>query len=81
LVHTSVPVEHPVSGVHEDKSENKKKGETIHTERSNEVFRTIDLPADVDPDKVKTILSHGELEITLPKKEIGKKIAIEQKAA
>jgi len=70
-----------ISGKREEKSEDKKKGQTVYSERSNEVFRTVDLPADVDPDKVKTILSHGELEITLPKKEIGKKIAIEQKAA
>jgi len=70
-----------ISGKREEKSEDKTKGQTVYSERSNEVFRTVDLPADVDPDKVKTILSHGELEITLPKKEIGKKIAIEQKAA
>jgi HSP20 family protein len=70
-----------ISGMHEEKSEDKKKGETVYSERSDQVCRTINLPAEVDPDKVKKTLSKGELEITLPKKEIGKKIAIEQKAA
>lgn len=68
-----------ISGMHEEKSENKKKG--VYSERSDQVCRTINLPADVDPDKIKKTLSKGELEITLPKKEIGKKITIEQKAA
>jgi len=45
------------------------------------VFRTIDLPVEVDPDNVKATLSKGELEITLPKKEIGKKVVVEQKIA
>jgi len=70
-----------ISGMHEEKSENKKKGETVYSERSDQVCRTIDLPAEVDPGKVKTTLSKGELEITLPKKEIGKKIATEEKVA
>ena len=70
-----------ISGKREEKSENKKKGETVYSERSNQVFRTIDLPADVDPDKVNATLSKGEFEITLPKKEIGKKITGEEKVA
>lgn len=70
-----------ISGKREEKSEDKKKGATVYSERSTEVFRTVDLPADVDPDNVKATLSKGELEITLPKKEIGKKVTIEEKAA
>jgi len=70
-----------ISGEREEKSESKKKGERVYSERSDQVFRTLDLPADVDPDKVKATLSKGELEITLPKKEMGKKIAIEEKVA
>ena len=70
-----------ITGKREEKSEDKKKGETVYSERSNQVFRSIALPADVDPDKVKATLSKGELEITLPKKEIGKKITVEAKAA
>ena len=70
-----------ITGKREEKSEDKKKGQTVYSERSNEVFRTIDLPVEVDPDKVKATLSKGELEITLPKKEIGKKVVVEQKIA
>jgi len=70
-----------ITGKREEKSEEKQKGETVYSERSNEVFRTIDLPVEVDPDKVKTTLNKGELEITMPKKEIGKKVMIEQKIA
>jgi HSP20 family protein len=70
-----------ITGKREEKSEDKKKGETFYSERSNEVFRIVDLPAEVDPDKVKATLSKGELEITLPKKEIGKKVPVETKAA
>jgi HSP20 family protein len=70
-----------ITGKREEKSENKQKGQTVYSERSNEVFRTIALPVEVDPDKVKATLSKGELEITMPKKEIGKKVLIEAKAA
>ena len=70
-----------ITGKREEKSEDKRKGETVYSERSNEMFRTIDLPVEVDPDKVKATLSEGELEITLPKKEIGKKVVVEQKIA
>lgn len=70
-----------ITGKREERTENKKKGETVYSERSNQVFRAIDLPADVDPDKVKATLSKGELEITLPKKEVGKKITVEPKVA
>ena len=58
-----------ISGVREEKSEDKKKGETFYSERSDQVFRTIDLPDDVDPDKVNATLSNGELDIMLPKNE------------
>jgi HSP20 family molecular chaperone IbpA len=45
------------------------------------VHRTIELPVGADPDNVKAVLSKGELEITLPKKESGKKVKIEEKVA
>jgi HSP20 family protein len=70
-----------ISGKREEKSENKEKGKTVYSERSNQVFRTIDLPADVDPDNVNATLNKGELEVTLPKKEIGKMIVTEKKVA
>jgi len=70
-----------ITAKREEKSKDKKKGETVYSERSNEVFRTIDLPVEIDPDKVKATLNKGELEVTMPKKEIGKKVVIEQKVA
>lgn len=70
-----------ITGKRMEQSEDKKKGETFYSERSKEVLRSVDLPAEVDPDKVKATLSKGELEITLPKKEIGKKVLVETKAA
>jgi len=70
-----------ITGKREEKTEDKQKGETIYSERSKQVFRTIDLPAEIDPDKVKAILSQGELEIILPKKEVGKKVKVDAKVA
>jgi len=70
-----------INGKREEKSENEKKGQTLYSERSNQMFRAIDLPAAVDPDKAKATLSKGELEITLPKKGVGKTIVAEPKAA
>lgn len=67
-----------INATHEEKSEDKKKG---YSESSSELFRAVALPADVDPDKVKATLSKGELEVTLPKREIGKKILVQGKAA
>ncbi len=55
-----------ISAIREEKSENKKKGEMVYSESSDQVFRAIDLPAEVDPAKIKTTLGKGELEITLP---------------
>ena len=70
-----------ITAKREEKSEDKKKDESVYSERSNEVFRTIDLPVEIEPDKVKATLHKGELEITMPKKEIGRKVVIEQKVA
>ena len=44
---------------------------------ANGIFRTIDLPAEVDPDKVRASMSNGVLQITMPKKETGKKVKVE----
>lgn len=70
-----------ITAKREEKSENKQKGQTFYSERSKELFRTIDLPAEIDPDKVKATLSKGGLDITMPKKEIGKKVIVQEKAA
>lgn len=49
-----------------NKEENK--GKTVYTETSsNQIFRVLDLPADVEPAKTTTTLKNGMLQLTLPK--------------
>lgn len=63
-----------IAGRHQGTTE-RKEGKTIFSERqSNEIFRLLDLPIEVDPSGVKTALRDGLLEITLTKAEAGKKI-------
>lgn len=70
-----------IAGKHEVSSE-KKKGKTVHSERSRkEIFREYYLPAEIDPDKVTAELRGGVLEIGLPKLSKTKKIAVTGKAA
>jgi len=64
-----------IAGTHEKKSDNKEKDRTIYSETSNQVFRAFYLPAEIDPCKAKAFLNQGELEITLPKNEIGTQLA------
>lgn len=53
----------------------RKEGKTVYSERqSREIFRLLDLPAEVDPSGVKATVSDGMLEVTLAKAEAGKKI-------
>ncbi len=62
----------------EKKSEHEEKKENYHKiERKYGAFsRTLELPADVDPDKVEAVYKDGVLKITLPKIESGKKIEV-----
>jgi HSP20 family protein len=62
----------------EKKSEHEEKKENYHKiERKYGAFsRTLELPADVDPDKVEAVYKDGVLKITLPKTESGKKIEV-----
>jgi HSP20 family protein len=62
---------------HEEKEE---KGDYLKQEIStNEIYRSVPLPADVDDSKVKTSFKNGVLELTIPKQEEShrKKIAVE----
>lgn len=71
-----------IGGRREEKTESKQKGEVVSAEsRSSGVFRAINLPAEVDSEKVEAAFDKGVLQIVLPKKEAGKKVAIENKAA
>ena len=62
----------------EKRSEHEEKRENYHKiERKYGAFsRTLDLPTDVDPDKVEATYKDGVLKIVLPKVEAGKKIEV-----
>ena len=60
----------------------RKEGNTIYSERrASQIFRALDLPSQVDPDRVNASLTDGMLEITLAKAGTGKKIPVLTKAA
>jgi HSP20 family protein len=70
-----------ISGKKESREE-RKKGKTIYQERcSNEILRSIDLPAEVDVTKATATLKNGLLELTLPKTARAKSTRVEVKAA
>lgn len=73
-----------IAGNREEKSEQTQtdKSRIVYSEwNTNRIFRTIDLPAEVDPDKVTASISNGVLQITMLKKETSRKVTIEPKAA
>ena len=70
-----------ITGKRESKEE-KKKGETMYTEAcSDEIFRSVQLPAEVNTGKVNATLKNGILEVQLPKVEAKRPIAVEAKTA
>ncbi len=70
-----------IAGKHESKEESKK-GKTIYSERcAKEIFRSVDLPSDVDAAKVNATLKDGVLSIDLPKAPHAKNIKVEAKVA
>jgi type II secretory pathway predicted ATPase ExeA/HSP20 family molecular chaperone IbpA len=59
-----------------------KEGKTVYSERSAaQIFRVLDLPSQVDPDRVNATVSDGILEIKLLKVGFGKKVPILVKSA
>ena len=71
-----------ITGTTEKKSEEKKKEKTLFSEiSSNEIFRTIALPAKIDPEKVNALLKNGVLEVSMPKANPAKKVTDMAKAA
>jgi HSP20 family molecular chaperone IbpA len=70
-----------ITGKTERKIEEKKK-KTLYSEiSSNEIFRTIALPAEIDPEKVSAVLKNGVLEISMHKARPAKKVPVMARAA
>ena len=65
-----------ISGKRESSKE-EKKGKTTYSETcSNEIFRVVDLPAEVDTEKVTATLKDGMLQLTMPKAAKGRVVEI-----
>jgi HSP20 family protein len=57
-----------ITGKREVAKKEEKKGKTVYAERcSDQVLRIIDLPVDIETDKVTATLKNGVLEFTMPK--------------
>ena len=61
----------------EGKIEKKGKEEIPYYEEKTHIYKSVKLPVEVIPEKVKAILRNGMLEVTLPKAEVVKKVKIE----
>lgn len=70
-----------ITGKRETKKE-ETKGKTIYSETcANEIMRVLELPTEVEADKVAATLRNGILELSLPKTAKAKGVRIEPKAA
>ncbi len=70
-----------ISGKRESSKE-EKKGKTTYSEAcSNEVFRIVELPAEVDTEKVTAMLKDGILQLTMPKAAKARSVQIRPQAA
>jgi HSP20 family protein len=56
-----------------------KKEEAPYYQEKVHIYKTVKLPVEILPEKVKAILKNGVLELTLPKAEVVKKVKIEVK--
>jgi HSP20 family protein len=66
-----------IAGKRESKKGNNE-GEAVYTEeRSDEIFRSFELPSEVNTIKVSATLKDGILEIQLPKVEVSKTVGVE----
>lgn len=65
---TATPRELIVKAAHESKRESDETSDARWSEfRSNEVYRRVELPADIDVDRIETSFRNGMLEIEAPK--------------
>jgi HSP20 family protein len=70
-----------ISGKREQIRDEKKRKTVYSERRSDEVFRTLELSQEIDPDKAKATLQDGTLEISLPKARPARKVPVSAKAA
>lgn len=71
-----------ITGKHEAEKKETKERKTIYSERTAEsILRVIDLPVEVNTEKVSAMLKNGVLEFTMPKAAPAKTISLETKAA
>jgi HSP20 family protein len=70
-----------ISGKRETNTE-QKKGKTVYSEAcSDQILRIVDLPAEVETDKVVANLKNGVLELRLPKAAKARNVKVETRAA
>jgi HSP20 family protein len=70
-----------ITGKREEISEQTEENSASSERRANRIFSVLDLPSEVDPDKVDATVSDGMLEIKLLRVGLGKKVAVRAKSA
>ena len=70
-----------ITGKRQEASEQKDEKAVYTERRSNQIFRAVELPSEIDPDQVNASISDGILEIKLLKVGLGKKVPVLAKAA
>ncbi|MGA7792933.1 MAG: Hsp20 family protein [Candidatus Acidiferrales bacterium] len=70
-----------ITGKREEVAEQGDENGVSAERRASQIFRTLELPSEIDPDQVKASLSDGILEIQLVKVGLGKKVPVRAKAA
>ena len=70
-----------ITGKRQEISENTDEKPIYAERRSNQIFRALELPVEIDPDRVDATVSNGILEIKLMKVGLGKKVPVMSKSA
>ena len=70
-----------IAGKREELSEQKEEKAVYSERRSNQIFRVLELPSEIDPERVNATVSEGILEIKLLKVGLGRKVPVRAKAA
>jgi HSP20 family protein len=70
-----------ITGKRQEASEQRDEKAVYTERRSNQIFRAIELPSEIDPSTVNATVSDGILEINLLKVGLGKKVPVLAKAA